>query len=251
MKMLQFTLRSLLVCGLFLSTSSLLAASGSTVRSVVTEQNQLTKNSQRTQTRIAQLADDANEALSKYRVANQRIGRLKIYNKTLQDRVNNQDEKIANFDQELAKVDGLREGVMPLMVKMIDSLDQFIDADIPFRKEERKEVVLDLRDLLKNDNADIAEIYRNIMKAYINEVKMGSDIETYKTDIDGTAVSVLRIGRIALIKDSVDSAEYWDAKAAGWKPVTDEYRRSLKSAFKLARKQAAPELLLLPIQAAE
>jgi len=79
MKFMKSSLRSLLVLSLVTGASLAYAASEGTVRATVSEQSSLYKSAQRSQKTIAQLADETNEALSKYRVANQRIGRLKIY----------------------------------------------------------------------------------------------------------------------------------------------------------------------------
>jgi len=251
MKLIHF-LGSLLLCSLLISNPNYAASEG-TVRATISTQDQMNRSAQKAQKTIAQLADEANEALSKYRVANQRIGRLKIYNKTLQDRVSKQQAKIANFDQEIANVESIREGINPLIIQMIDGLDKAIDADMPFKLDARKDEVSRLRELLTNPDASIAEIYRNVMKSYINEVNYGRSIDSYEDEVNGQMVNMLRFGRVSLVYQSRDgtSSGYWDKKSNAWQPLSDEYRRSIREGLKLAAKQAAPSLLTLPIPAAE
>jgi len=252
MKFMKSSLRSLLVLSLVTGASLAYAASEGTVRATVSEQSSLYKSAQRSQKTIAQLADETNEALSKYRVANQRIGRLKIYNKTLQDRVDQQTSKIDNFDKELANIDSIREGINPLILDMIDGLEKMIAADMPFKVEDRTERVNELKVLMTNPDASIAEIYRNVMKAYINEVNYGRTIDSYEEEVEGQQVNMLRFGRVALVYQSRDGSNsgYWDKNSNSWQPLTEEYRRSIRDGLKLAAKQAAPSLLKLPIQTA-
>ena len=244
---LSILISTLLIC------SSNFAASEGTVRTTVTEQGSLNSSAQKTHKTIAQLADDTNDAISKYRVANQRIGRLRIYNKTLQDRVSRQTSKIANFDEELENIDSIREGINPLIIQMIDSLDKAIDADMPFKVEQRKDEVVRLRELLTNPDASIAETYRNVMKAYINEVNYGRTIDSYEEEVNGQMVNILRFGRVSLVYQTRDGSNsgYWDKNSQSWLPLSDDYRRSIREGLKLAANQAAPSLLSLPINAAE
>ena len=248
----NYFFNSILISTLLFCSSNFAASEG-TVRTTVSEQGSLNSSAQKTHKMIAQLADETNEAISKYRVANQRIGRLKIYNKTLQDRVTRQRDKIANFDKELENVDSIREGINPLIIQMIDGLDKAIDADVPFKVEQRKEEVLRLRELLTNPDASIAEIYRNVMKAYINEVNYGRTIDSYEEEVNGQMVNILRFGRVSLVYQTRDGSTsgYWDKNAGSWQPLTDEYRRSIREGLKLAANQAAPSLLSLPVNAAE
>ena len=244
---LSILITTLLIC------SSNFAATEVTVRNTVTEQGSLNSSAQKTHKTIAQLADDTNDAISKYRVANQRIGRLRIYNKTLQDRVTRQDNKIANFDEELENIESIREGINPLIIQMIDGLEKAIDADMPFKVVERKAEAGRLRELLTNPDASIAEIYRNVMKAYINEVNYGRTIDSYEQEVNGQMVNILRFGRVSLVYQTRDGTKsgYWDKNTQSWLPLSDDYRRSIREGLKLAANQAAPSLLSLPINAAE
>jgi hypothetical protein len=44
---------------------------------------------------------------------------------------------------------------------------------------------------------------------------------------------------------------YWDKKEKKWSPLTDEYNRSIAQGILIAKKQAPPNLIKLPITAPE
>jgi len=76
---------------------------------------------------------------------------------------------------------------------MIDGLEKMIAADMPFKVEDRTERVNELKVLMTNPDASIAEIYRNVMKAYINEVNYGRTIDSYEEEVEGQQVIGIRI----------------------------------------------------------
>ena len=91
-----------------------------------------------------------------------------------------------------------------------------------------------------------------------SKVSFGRTIEAYKgsLDVDGQTreVDFLRIGRVALVYQSI-GAEYngvWNQKTRTWNPLdATEYRNHISKGLKIARKQVAPDLLMMPIAAAE
>jgi hypothetical protein len=74
-------------------------------------------------------------------------------------------------------------------------------------------------------------------------------------DIDGKSreVNFLRIGRIALLYQSDDGKANgaWDQTQHKWvKLEAEEYRNHISKGLKIARKEIAPELLMLPVAVA-
>ena len=105
------------------------------------------------------------------------------------------------------------------------------------------------------DRADVtnAEKYRRIVEAYQIENDYGRTIEAYRGTLDnGKTVDFLRVGRIALVYQTLDGEEtgVWDQGAQDWVELDDSYRTSIKQGLKIARKQSAPDLIELPLPAA-
>ncbi|MGS0730659.1 DUF3450 domain-containing protein, partial [Shewanella sp. 0m-11] len=154
-------------------------------------------------------------------------------------------------------VDSLRQGVVPLMFKMVDALEQFVALDLPFNKEVRVERVENLKNLLNSAEVTLAEKYRLILDAYSIEREYGTTltVKTGKLDLDGKEVLVdfFNFGRVSLYAMSLDGKTAWmyNDETKGWDQLEDGTLRELTKGIRIARKQGAPDLFSLPIPAAE
>ena len=102
-----------------------------------------------------------------------------------------------------------------------------------------------------------AEKYRAIMEAYQIENEYGRSIEAYRSTIESDGetktVDFLRFGRIALVYQTLDGSEsrVWDQQQRAWVPLDDSYRTSIRDGLRIARRQSAPDLIRLPLPAAQ
>ena len=90
------------------------------------------------------------------------------------------------------------------------------------------------------------------------ETDFGKSIEASRGKLpigggDPRDVDFLRVGRILLAYQTLDRSEtgYWNKASASWDVLDDSYRRPITNGIRIARKQAAPDLLELPIPAPE
>ena len=211
----------------------------------------------RSQQRIDQISDEARELLQEYRQTIRELDSLRAYDDHLERMVQAQTQTMATLDLELEEVQVTHRGIMPLMARMIETLEQFVELDIPFLLDERQTRVRQLQDLLDRPDATVAEKYRRVMEAYQIETDYGRSIESYRGTLhnhgDERNVDFLRVGRIALLYRSLDGSQagVWDRAAHTWAALSPDYLPALKQGFRVANKQAAPELLMIPVQAPE
>ena len=105
--------------------------------------------------------------------------------------------------------------------------------------------------------ADVSksEQFRQILEAYQIETEYGRTIEAYRSNLKRgdreIKVDILRFGRIALVYQTLDGAEagVWDQEAHAWSPLDPSYRTAIRQGLRIARKQAAPDLIRLPLPA--
>jgi hypothetical protein len=82
-------------------------------------------------------------------------------------------------------------------------------------------------------------------------------METYKAmlPIDGAEreVEILKIGRVALLYQSTDQAfsGVWNQQSREWEPLPAAYKSQLRQGLRIAQKQVAPELMMVPVAAPE
>lgn len=211
----------------------------------------------RSQLRISQLADETTELLGEYRLTLQQLDRVRIYNDNLAALVADQEADKASIRQQLEDFVVVEQGIVPLMFNMIEALEQFIALDMPFQLRERVDRVRRLRDNMDASDITISEKYRQIMDAYVIETDFGRTAEAYvdTLEIEGapTQVDVLRIGRVLLAYQTPDRAQtgFFNLDTRAWEPLPDEYRAAITQGLRIARRQAAPDLLRLPVHAPE
>jgi hypothetical protein len=209
------------------------------------------------QDRIDNLANDTQAMLQEYRQLTGQAKDLKAYNDHLERLVNSQKQELASFSAQLENVQEAQVKIVPLIRRMVDVLDELIALDTPFLAEERKNRLESLKAML--DRADVAlpEKYRRVMEAYQIEADYGRTLEASNGPLvvgkQNRTVNFLRVGRMMLLYASMDGAEtgYWDKAARAWKVLPSEYNHAIAEGLRVARKEAPPDLITLPISAPE
>ena len=145
--------------------------------------------------------------------------------------------------------------ISPLLLRMIEGLDQFIQLDVPFLLAERKSRISRLRDMMNRADVTIAEKFRQVFDAYSIELEYGNTIESYRGTLPTTQqdVEFLRIGRVGLLYQSLDGKQIgaWDRDNKAWVEVPNRFRRDIRKGLKMAKKQISPDIIKIPINAAE
>lgn len=237
---------------LLLASFSALAADN--VDQIISEGEQRVVEGAKAQKQIDELANQADDLLSEYKTITKIIDGLKIYNGLLEKQVSNQVAELDALTESIEKVSLIERQVVPLMVRMIDSLEQFIQLDVPFLAEERAQRVDRLREMMVRSDVTAAEKFRRVIEAYQIENEYGRTIEAYKgkLTVEGKPreVDFLRIGRIALLYYTVGGEHVgaWDKTSNKWQPLpAQRYKQQINRGLRIARKQIAPNLLVLPV----
>jgi len=211
----------------------------------------------KSQKKINNLYEQSQELFIEYRGIVDETENLKVYNDYVSTLVADQQRSIDSLQTQIDGIDGVKRGVVPLMFRMIDSLEQFIDLDIPINLDERKERIERLRDVMANSNVTTSEQFRQVIEAYQIENQYGRQIQAYqgKLDYQGTEITVdfFNLGRTAHLALSLDgkSAWVWDNDSRAWEELGPEYINAVVIAVRMANKLLPPNLLKLPIKAAE
>lgn len=238
---------------LFLSAAGVQAQS---LDSTVQAENKINEQSARSQVRVSSLARQTQDLLTEYRSVVRETESLRIYNDNLERVVNDQRNEIQSINRQLEGLEATNRGVIPLMLDMIEALDQIVEADVPFRIEERRARVQRLRDMMDQAEVTASEKYRRVMEAYQGELEFGRTTEAYSEKLPGTeqTVDFLRVGRTLLVYQTSDGA------TTGWfNPGTrtfeelddDRFRLEVKDGLAIARNEKAPDLVMLPVPGPE
>ena len=218
-------------------------------------QNDSTIDSKGSQEKITDLSVETQELLGEYRLVLQQIDRLIAYNDYVERLITDQEEQIIDINRQLQEFALIERGIVPLMLESIETLDRFIDLDVPFLLEERKDRVNRLRVIMNESDITVSEKFRQIMDAYQIETSFGSDIEAYTgfLEIDGEnrQVDFLRIGRTSLTYQTPDQNQtgFWNKQTQEWEDLPRKYTDHVKEGLRIAKKQITPDLIQLPVEA--
>ncbi|WP_456418549.1 DUF3450 domain-containing protein [Thiolapillus sp.] len=247
---------SILILGVVLFATAQ-AAEKKTLEATVNVQESIEKAAATSQKKIDAVADQADRMLTEYKLIMRQYDALKGYNDQVARIVRAQNEELATIDEQLLEIDTTNQGVIPLMGRMVDTLDKFVALDVPFLPDERSKRIEELKTLLDRADVTVSEKYRRIMEAYQVEMEYGRTIEAYTAElvVDGNKRSVdfLRIGRMTLMYQTLDKKEtaVWDNDKRTWRVLPEEYRKPTMLGLRIARKQAPPDLIKLPVPAPE
>lgn len=205
------------------------------------------------QQRIDSLQSEADQMLADYRNAVRAADSLKVYVAQLRRVVDDQRTQLASMDSQLASVEETNRDIVPLMIEMVDMLDQIVANDIPFKLDERKERVAQLREILDRSDVTVSEKYRKVMEAYQIELDFGRNVAAYSAELPGTTrtVDFLYVGRTLLIYQTLDGAEqgWYNPTSKAFEALGTEYAIPIRDALRIAKNQAAPDLVKLPVPA--
>lgn len=210
----------------------------------------------KSQAKINKIVDGAQERLIQYRSLLKQIEGLEAYNKQLATQVQGQTDLIERFDESINQVSVIERQMSPLVFKMADSLDRFVELDLPFNTSERQERMAFINENMQAADIDVSEKFRQVIEAYQIENEYGRKIDAYNDIItvngEELEVDVLRVGRVAMLFQTKDTAVSgrWDNNSKTWEVLdSGTYRNSIRKGIKMAKKQASIDILLLPMPA--
>ena len=180
---------------------------------------------------------------------------LTMYNAMLDKQLRDQNAEVTVLKGSISSATVIERQIVPLLVRMVDALDTYVQIDMPFLKTEREQRVQHLRTLLEDASLTTSEKCRRVFEAYQIENEFGYTIESYKgrvklSDDNQLAVEFLRIGRVALLfRDmSGNTVGHWNTAESRWQILTDsQYKRHIAKGLKVAKEEIAPELITIPL----
>jgi TolA-binding protein len=233
------------------------AAFAQQLNQVLTQGERRIQLAQESQERVNNTVNQTRSLAEQYRQVLREIEGLEVYNTLLERQVARQERQKEQVRASIDQVTVVQRQIVPLMDRMIAGLEQFVALDAPFLEAERTNRVESLRSTLERVDVTVAEKFRRVMEAYQIENEYGRTIENYRgsLEVDGLVreVDFLRIGRVTLVYQTTDgqSQGVWDQSTGQWVALGSEYRNRIRQGLRVARRQLAPELLLMPIPAPE
>ncbi len=249
-------LKTLLVAMCIGGSASLAVAQS--IDPIVEVGKQRTVAAKASQAKIDRLADETATLLSDYKTVMKQVDGLKVYNARLERQIANQERRIRDIDNSIAEAAVIQRQIPPLVTRMLDGLEQFINLDMPFDLDTRLGNIEAVRANMDRSDVTSAEAFRQVLELYSIELQYGRGIEAYTDTINlygaEREVDILRIGRVALVYQSTDGAETgaWNKDTQSWEELSaGDYSAAVRKGVRIAKKQATIELLNMPVSAPE
>lgn len=229
------------------------AAEQASAERVLGEEQSITRQAAGSQQRIDELDEQALALWTTYQTELRHLEDLEAYNRNLRAMLDSQSREQQTLAQEIREIEAVRRDLLPMMLDMLSVLEEFVTLDKPFLPEERGRRLESLREVMSRSDVDIAEKYRRLVEAYLIEAEYGQSIEAYEGPVmvDGQELMVdfLRVGRVGLYYLSLDRgrAGIWNPHRDDWEMLAQKDVEHLEQAIRVARRQAPPDLLNLPV----
>lgn len=202
----------------------------------------------------------AQSVQEEFNVANAQLEALMVANQQLRQRVARQEQLIVEMAASIEHAAMLsNEETSPLVAmveRMMSDIERFVEQDLPFELEERRNQVARIRGLVNNPLAPLAQKLNMVIALYQAEGAYGRTMATYETDVDINGEEregmITRIGRIMLAYQSSDRSitAVWDNNADQWVELAPgEYRNAITRAQSVADGTLAAEMIHIPIAA--
>ena len=210
------------------------------------------------QKRVDTTAAETEKLTSRYKRELKVIDGLRVYNQLLEKQVGDQNREKTRIAESISEVAVVERQIFPLMLRMTEALEQFIELDRPFHMEERRKRVADLQNFIGDAGISAAEKLRLVLEAYRIETAFGGDLDSYTQviNVNGSErpVNILRFGRLVLVFQTDDGKEngVWNQETRQWEALDSaDYRNHIRHGLKIARKQLPPDIFILPVSVAE
>lgn len=231
----------------------IMAENDNQLSQVVDAGQEINQSASQSQLRVNAISDQIQTKLQQFKTINKEIDGLTVYNLQMKTQVANQLKELDQIAVSMEQVSIIERQISPLMARMIETLENFVALDVQFLTEERNQRIANLNSMMERADVAISEKFRRVLEAYQIEVDYGRTIEAYTglIDIDGSEqdVDFLRIGRVSLVYQTRDGQKLglWDNKSKTWQPLSAEYRLNINKGLRIARKQLAPDLIIVPV----
>ena len=118
------------------------------VRQALDLQSQSIEASVDIQRRIDALDDETRNLLDEYRRTMAQVEDLAAYNEQLERLVATQRVELVDFERKFQEIEVTKRQILPLIMRMTEVLENFVEIDIPFLERERSLRIEELNKLI-------------------------------------------------------------------------------------------------------
>jgi hypothetical protein len=170
----------------------------------------------------------------------------------LKEVVERQEAYIKRINRKIIEMEKIRQQLVPYLLKVISRMEEQIAGDLPFLLEERTTRTRALKAIVNDPEVTMGEKIRRVFEGLRVEMDYGKGVETAKEEIDfqdqKILVKVLRLGRTALLMQTLDNKEIGIYDDNEWVALPGKYRAEIDKAIDIAERRRPIEFVNLPVR---
>lgn len=210
------------------------------------------KNNQQMQQTTELWNRDERKLLTEIEQLNAQLNRLQVQSEQVGQALRVEDQRIMQQKHRLTETKKLRDGLQGWLQEIVQKYVEETGQSLPFLAAEREKRQADLDTVLADPYTPLYEKFRRVFEAFLVETEFGHTSEVYRDNIqlgeETLQVDLLRVGRTALFFQAPDGTKvgFYDPSTKQFK-LFAESSVDLSRAFALVRREAAAEMVSLPV----
>ena len=210
------------------------------------------QNNQKIQKAAEVWDHDEKKLLAEIGQLNAQLDRLQIQSEQARQALQVEDRRIVQQRHRLIESRKLRDGLQGWLQDIVRQYADEAEQSLPFLVAEREKRQADLEVVLADPYTPLYEKFRRVFEVFLVETEFGHSSEVYRDNIqlgeESLQVDLLRIGRTALFFRTPNGSKggFYDPSVRQFK-LFSESSIDLSRAFALVRREAAAEMVSLPV----
>lgn len=170
----------------------------------------------------------------------------------LQEVIERQEAYLKRMNRKIIEMEKIRQQLVPYLSAVIAQLEEAIKNDLPYLREERTARIGSLKEIVNDPEITMGEKIRRVFEGLRVEMDYGKTVETTKEEIDyqnqRVLVKALRIGRTALLMQTLDGREVGIYDGNEWVELPGRYRSDIDKAIDIAERRRPVEFTNVPVR---
>jgi len=177
---------------------------------------------------------------------------LQIEINHLQEVVDRQEAYTKRMNRKIIEMEKIRQRLVPYLSEVLTQMEEHVENDLPFLMEERTSRIGTLKEIIHDPEITMGEKIRRVFEGLRVEMDYGKSVESTKEEINyhgqKILVKVLRLGRTALLMQTLDEKEVGIYDGREWAELPGKYKVEINKAIDIAERRRPIEFVNLPVR---
>ena len=156
------------------------------------------------------------------------------------------------MNRKIIELEKMRQQLVPHLSDVVMQMEEEIKSDLPFLMDERSSRIGALKEIIHDPEITMGEKIRRVFEGLRVEMDYGKSVETSKEEIhymnEKILVKVLRLGRTALLMQTLDEKDIGIYDGGKWVELPGKFKTEINKAIDIAERRRPIEFVNLPVR---